>query len=101
VSYFAKGLEWKKDGDQMLQDILGLFKIASAACENSYAPYSDFRVGAALRCSDGSIFTGVNVENRSFGLTICAERMQLLQQLLQERELLQCLLLQHQMQVIL
>lgn len=42
--------------------------------KNSYSPYSKFPVGAALLCSDGEIFTGVNVENVSFGLTNCAER---------------------------
>ena len=51
-----------------------LFEAAMASSARAYAPYSRFRVGAALRCDDGSIVTGVNVENRSFGLTICAER---------------------------
>jgi cytidine deaminase len=52
----------------------GLFAIALEAARASYSPYSKFRVGAALVCSDGTVFTGVNVENRSFGLTVCAER---------------------------
>ncbi|MDR3019404.1 MAG: cytidine deaminase [Treponema sp.] len=51
-----------------------LFKEAEKAAEAAYAPYSNFRVGAALLCEDGTIVTGVNVENRSFGLTICGER---------------------------
>lgn len=51
-----------------------LFSAAQEAAQKSYSPYSKFRVGAAILCGDGSIVTGTNVENRSFGLTICAER---------------------------
>lgn len=51
-----------------------LFGIAAIAAESSYSPYSRFRVGAALVAEDGTVFSGTNVENRSFGLTICAER---------------------------
>ena len=51
-----------------------LFKLAEQAAQNAYAPYSRFRVGAALRLTNGEIVTGANVENVSFGLTICAER---------------------------
>ncbi len=51
-----------------------LTKRALEAARNSYSPYSHFRVGAALRLSNGEIVTGTNVENVSYGLTICAER---------------------------
>jgi cytidine deaminase len=51
-----------------------LEKAARSVMENAYAPYSDFRVGAAIRGDDGSIFIGCNVENASFPVGLCAER---------------------------
>lgn len=55
-------------------DTEALLKEAMEIAQKSYSPYSRFRVGAALLCEDGTIVSGVNVENRSYGLTICAER---------------------------
>ncbi len=54
--------------------LIDLFMEAEKIAKNAYAPYSNFRVGAAILLDDGSLVTGVNVENRSFGLTNCAER---------------------------
>ena len=51
-----------------------LYEMAKEATKNSFAPFSQFHVGAALLADDGRIFTGCNVENSSYGVTICAER---------------------------
>jgi cytidine deaminase len=52
-----------------------LFERAAAARENAHAPFSNFKVGAAVLTETGEIFSGCNVENASYGLTMCAERV--------------------------
>lgn len=58
-----------------------LINIALKAREYAHAPYSNFKVGAALLGSSGKVFTGSNVESSSYGLTICAERVALVKAL--------------------
>lgn len=54
-----------------------LVRRAAAACREAHAPYSRFHVGAAVLAAGGDVFTGCNVENASYGLTVCAERVAL------------------------
>jgi len=62
----------------MRVDPKDLLSKAEEAALRSYSPYSLFPVGAALLCGDGEVITGTNVENRSYGLTVCAERSAIL-----------------------
>ena len=54
-----------------------LLSAAQAASQRAHAPYSNLKVGAALECESGAVYAGCNIENSSFGLTICAERVAL------------------------
>ena len=72
---------YRGDGKSFLADVLKptetekkICDAAFAATANSYSPYSGYKVGAALLCSDGRIFTGCNIENAAFSPTVCAER---------------------------
>ena len=60
-----------------MSDAEDLLARARQAAEQAHCPYSNFHVGAAVRCTDGTVVSGCNVENASFGLTICAERVAL------------------------
>ena len=58
-----------------MSEFEGLISAAKQARENAYAPFSNFRVGAAVRAGSGRTYTGCNIENATLGLTICAERV--------------------------
>lgn len=60
--------------DELPEELINLLKDARSACKNSYAPYSRFHVGCAIRLSDGLVIPGVNIENASYPVGICAER---------------------------
>lgn len=64
----------KGDENNKMKSDRELFTIAREILTNAYAPFSGFRVGAALLTKSGEVITGVNVENSSYGATICAER---------------------------
>jgi cytidine deaminase len=56
------------------KDYQELIELAIKSKENAYAPYSNFRVGAALMTEEGKIYTGINIENATYGATCCGER---------------------------
>ncbi len=58
----------------MNNNLSNLCKMATVAMQNAYAPYSGYKVGAALLCADGSVYTGCNIENAGYSATSCAER---------------------------
>src|SRR6201988_5471133 len=64
--------------EELLTKYEALITAATQSRENAHAAYSNFRVGAALRASSGRIFGGCNVENATYGLTVCAERVAIL-----------------------
>lgn len=70
-----------------------LFKAAKEAASHAYAPYSSFKVGAAAIADSGEIVSGCNVENASYGLTVCAERNCIAQAILLGEKSLNCLLI--------
>lgn len=71
--------------DKILEELIEKAKKAS---ENAYSPYSNFKVGAAVLLDNGKIYSGCNVENASYGLTICAERNAIFKAVSEEKKIL-------------
>lgn len=67
-------MEQRHGSDMDLNTARSLLELARAASDKAYAPFSHYKVGAALLTKGGKVYTGVNIENSSFGATICAER---------------------------
>jgi cytidine deaminase len=76
----GKKLKILREPEKMDEELV---RKARKAREQAYAPYSKFKVGAAVRTSDGQIFTGFNIENSSYSATICAERVALIRALIE------------------
>ncbi len=79
-----------KEKPKAQPSVRALIAAAKKAAQQSYSPYSRFPVGAAVLMEDGSVFTGCNVENASFGLTNCAERTALFSAVAQGRRQVRC-----------
>jgi cytidine deaminase len=73
--------------------IKDMAKQAKSASQSAYCPYSKFRVGAAVLTDKGDVFTGCNVENASYGLTICAERNAVFHMVAQARQRIRALVI--------
>lgn len=73
------------------EQIRELIKLASAMREKAYAPYSSYTVGASALMEDGSIYTGCNIENASYGGTICAERTAIFKAISEGKRILKCI----------
>ncbi len=72
-----------------------MFAAADAARQRAYAKYSNFHVGAAIFCDDGTIIAGCNVENASYGLTICAERSAIARMVVEGKKLIAVAIVVH------
>ena len=74
TDFIQQEINYREFANSLREELLAAAREAQAA---AYAPYSNFSVGAAVLLSDGTIYQGCNIENSSFGLTICAERVAL------------------------
>ena len=89
----ADTVEQEQGKEAWRERIPELIRLAQKAQENAYAPYSHYRVGAALLCGDGTIVKGCNIENASYGATNCAERTALFAAVAEGKKSFVCLAL--------